>query len=723
LASPVRPFAALRTADQWRRCAHAATLVDDEHGGVQLGWRHDAGSVQGPPRPAGGLAFDARCRLYRSISREGGAPGRVERTLVPLGPVPGTAQDLFVPAPAARFGDFTAPDAAAAALAAPGALAVDGGDRLYLIDGVGRILIIDLYDERLVRTLTFPAPARDVRTHDDQVVVLLAAAPYLMRIGVTRELRAIAVPAPPVAPGRIAVGPGGVVVILDRPGTAEAQLRYPDGPIAGGAVPFAGDLIFDAEGILVVAARPGEDLRRFHLESGNAVERPPLRARRYDGRGIALAPDGRITYWAGTGLGFAVAARLIFEPAGRVVSYRLDSGEAQNVWGRLELDACLPAGTDLRVAYLTADDPSDEPPLPGNPELLALVRAPAATPPLPPASLVPDAAAVVHRLHRRADGRELPWSPLRADDPFETYEAPIDAEPGRYLWVVLRLTGNTRATPRVRALRAEQRGHDHLRRLPRVFSRVPDDARFLSLFLALFDAITHDLEARAAERQALVSPGATPDELLPWLSSFVGLVLDERWPIPVRRAVIAQAIWLFRFRGTVCGLQRFLELCLERPVVILERFRLRGLGAAATGPGGAITTTGVLGAGFRVGAQFGSTSEAPLEGTFAAAFAASAHRFTVVLPGALSDDQRAVVEHILQQHRPAHTVYDLCTVDAGMRVGQGLHVGLTTIVGQSDGWRTLQVGQAVLGRDGILGRPATGGALGATRVGKDTRVG
>jgi len=697
-------------------------LVDDEHGGVQLAWRHDAESAQGEPIPAGGLTFDVRCRLYRSLPPEGANAGRIERTLVPLGPDPPPPGDLFVAVAPPRFGDFTVVDQPDGALGAPGALAVDGGDRLHVVDR-GRVLIVDLYDERMIRTLTLPARAIDVRARGNQVVALLAGAPHLIRIGVTREARAVPVPVPPAAPGRIALGPDGQIVILDRPGTAAAHLRLPGGPISDGEVPFAGDLIFDAGGILVVAARPGEDLRRFHLERGRAVKRPPLRARRYDGRGIALAPDGRITYWTGAGLGFAVPARLIFEREGRVVTFRLDSGEAQNVWGRLQLDACVPAGTDLRVDFLTADEPSDEPPLPGNPDLLALVRAPLATPPLPPLAAVPAAAKVVRRLHRRPEGRELPWSPLRADDPFETYEAPIDAPAGRFLWVVLRLAGNTRATPRVRALRAELQGHEHLRRLPRVFSREQPSAHFLSLFLAMFDTVAHDLEGRAAERQALVDPFATPDELLPWLSSFLGLVLDERWPLPVRRAMIAQAVWLFRFRGTVCGLQRFIELALERPVVILEHFRVRGLGAATTGPGGAITTTGVLGAGFRVGAEFGSTAETPLEGTFAASFAANAHRFTVVLPGAVTDEERAVVEHILEVHRPAHTVFDICTVDAALRLGQGMHVGLTTIVGESEGWRTLQVGQAALGRDGILGRPGLAGSLGASQVGKDTRVG
>ena len=46
----------------------------------------------------------------------------------------------------------------------------------------------------------------------------------------------------------------------------------------------------------------------------------------------------------------------------------------------------------------------------------------------------------------------------------------------------------------------------------------------------MFDSLLHDLDQRAARRDVLVDPAATPAEALPWLASFVGLVLDDRWP-------------------------------------------------------------------------------------------------------------------------------------------------------------------------------------------------
>lgn len=90
-------------------------------------------------------------------------------------------------------------------------------------------------------------------------------------------------------------------------------------------------------------------------------------------------------------------------------------------------------------------------------------------------------------------------------------------------------------------------------------------------------------------------------------------------------------------------------------------------------------------------------------------------------------DERAgfgkVVHHILDRHRPAHTICDLCTVDSGMRVGMGLYVDLSTIVGQSGRFDTLQLGRSLLGRRDIVGRPRAGVDVGNSALGYDSRSG
>jgi hypothetical protein len=89
----------------------------------------------------------------------------------------------------------------------------------------------------------------------------------------------------------------------------------------------------------------------------------------------------------------------------------------------------------------------------------------------------------------------------------------------------------------------------------------------------------------------------------------------------------------------------------------------------------------------------------------------------------LSEEQSEVVRHILEVHRPAHTVVQVCTVSAGMRVGRGLHTGLTSIIGATGEFVPLQLGSTALGRNAVVGRPQAGTYLGASRLGRDGRVG
>jgi phage tail-like protein len=238
----------------------------------------------------------------------------------------------------------------------------------------------------------------------------------------------------------------------------------------------------------------------------------------------------------------------------------------------------------------------------------------------------------------------------------------------------------------------------------------------------MFEGTLNDLEGRAVERRTLLAPRAAPAEVLPWLASFLGLALDERWSADVRRTLLAELTWLFRFRGTVPGLTRFLEICLGVKPVIIEHFRLRGM--AILGNEGTAPSAPIVGVGFRVGGAVTESASAPTTDlTTQDAFTTHAHRFTVIIPAELTADELDMVNDLLETHRPAHTIFDLCSVTSGMRVGLGLHLELTSIIGRSGGFRSAEVGSAVLGRGTIVGRPGTGMPLGPTRLGRDSRIG
>lgn len=747
-----RPFALIRTHDQWLRASHDQTALEGEV--VQLYWRENPTESDDANKPfperGAGLAFDGHCRLYHSVPKE----GRIERLLW-------AAQDPLQPAstqPAPvnlfetdiddELGDFTLAGAKPTALLEPRGLTVDEDERLFVAEsGARRILIYDLRSNRLLRRVPLAAAPVDLVCSGRNVYALLTSPPGLIKLNARSEPQELELPGEITEPARIALSPSGELFILERAGEAQARIVKYSRPSEVLEVRFATDIEFQTDDpllaqvcradnhVLVVARRPGEDFLRYCVGDNKPAELPPLKARGYDGLGIVRTPDGRIGFWTEHGFRHAVAARLRYLSAGSVTTFRLDSHEFHTVWGRIFLDACIPKDTDIVLHCITADEPPDEAAMPLSPPLNTKAEPPhkELSPPLPPLSLALQLQrAPAQTLHRRETGRELPWVRPAENDLFETYEAPVIAAPGRYLWVRLDLSGNTRATPRVKALRAEYPTHDYLNRIPRTFSRNEEVASFLRRYLATFEGLLGELEAKADARASLLDARSAPGEILPWLASFLGLTLDERMahaPRPggevedVRRRYIAEAIWLFRFRGTVRGLRRFVEIYLGVQTILIEKFRVRGMGGALLEDSAGVSSSSILGAGFRIGGAIGEDETQILDGTIEDAFKTHAHRFALIIPAELTSEQQSVVAQILELHRPAHTLVEVCTVGAGMRVGRGLHIALTSIIGRSGGFTQLQLGNALLGRGAILGSAEAGTVIGGSRLGGDSRVG
>lgn len=96
----------------------------------------------------------------------------------------------------------------------------------------------------------------------------------------------------------------------------------------------------------------------------------------------------------------------------------------------------------------------------------------------------------------------------------------------------------------------------YLQYLPAIFSRDP----YLGKFLRPFEDVLSAYNWLLADVDRYFSPALTDPEFLPWLATWMALVLDEEWDEADRRRLIAEAVELYRWRGTVTGLQRYLEI-------------------------------------------------------------------------------------------------------------------------------------------------------------------
>lgn len=84
---------------------------------------------------------------------------------------------------------------------------------------------------------------------------------------------------------------------------------------------------------------------------------------------------------------------------------------------------------------------------------------------------------------------------------------------------------------------------------------------FMARMLLIFEAIWEPLEQRQDHFPLYFAPSTCPAGLLPWLASWLNLSLDPSWPEPRQRALLGEAMDLYRWRGTRYGLARMIEVC------------------------------------------------------------------------------------------------------------------------------------------------------------------
>ncbi len=93
--------------------------------------------------------------------------------------------------------------------------------------------------------------------------------------------------------------------------------------------------------------------------------------------------------------------------------------------------------------------------------------------------------------------------------------------------------------------------------LPGIYADDP----FIDGLLRIVESFWSPLDRQIDQLHAYFDPRLTPAELLPWLGTWVDLVLDENLSIPRRRALIRHAADLYRRRGTADALRDFLAIC------------------------------------------------------------------------------------------------------------------------------------------------------------------
>jgi phage tail-like protein len=108
----------------------------------------------------------------------------------------------------------------------------------------------------------------------------------------------------------------------------------------------------------------------------------------------------------------------------------------------------------------------------------------------------------------------------------------------------------------------------YIQYLPAIYQ----EDEFLGRFLKIFEDVLSPVERILENIHLYFDPMMAPEGFLPWLASWIDLVLDENWPIQKRRELIKAGVELYRWRGTKRGLREYLRIYTGVEPEIIEHF-------------------------------------------------------------------------------------------------------------------------------------------------------
>lgn len=330
-----------------------------------------------------------------------------------------------------------------------------------------------------------------------------------------------------------------------------------------------------------------------------------------------------------------------FASSGKYISKPLDSQTLGLLWHKFVLERKIPNNTSIEFSYYTSDNIDDDP-------------------------------------------SDTTWVTV----PPDPKDALINTPGGQYLWFKLTLFSqeDKSTTPTVSSLRAYFPRLSYLRYLPAVYQADLTSKQFLERFLSLFETFLSDTEDKIFSFSKYIDARTTPDNFLPWLASWVGLGVDQRWSNKDIRRFIEEAPDLYKKRGTRDGLEKILLTYLNTDksnIMIFEPFQFE-----------------YLAEGIR-----DSFSRLYFRGN-------NVYAFCVLLNSSIVDEKKLeIVKSIVENEKPAHTVGYVDVFGPWFYLGMHAFLGINTPLAKGFKRQYFIVGVSAIGRDSTLGtfRYKTGG--------------
>ena len=138
---------------------------------------------------------------------------------------------------------------------------------------------------------------------------------------------------------------------------------------------------------------------------------------------------------------------------------------------------------------------------------------------------------------------------------------------GRYLKLKVELSSLDRQkSPRFNKMIVYFSVPTYMRYLPEIYQENEQSKIFLERFLSIFQTLFEETENKIYSFTKNLDVRTTPEEFLPWLSSWLSLSFSEGWSSDNIRSFLEKAPEIFKKRGTREGLEEALSIYLQNTI-------------------------------------------------------------------------------------------------------------------------------------------------------------
>ncbi len=267
-----------------------------------------------------------------------------------------------------------------------------------------------------------------------------------------------------------------------------------------------------------------------------------LPMRKYSGRALISSSNKAYYDFEDRWLPISEQPRHLYQSEAKISGIIKDGAEADCVWHRIIIDACIPDGTRIHIESRTANTKESL-------EELAWQNEP--------------------EPYLRSDGSELPLhqpfdeNELRSAN-IGSWDLLLQNAIGRYIELRITLLGTRRSSPRIRSMRIYYPRFSYLNRyLPDTYRDDLISASFLDRFLGNVEGLYTSLEDKISNAQSIFDTRSAPAEFLDWLGAWLGAFMEPVWDENRKRLFIDNAVLLFRWRGTPLGLLAMIKLTIS----------------------------------------------------------------------------------------------------------------------------------------------------------------